>query len=189
MPAKRTINCKHWTDCGLATGGCCAIGKEMPHNKGKPPFSFCAGLRVKGQWINACPKREPIDPRRGAYLTIEQAKAIDPELAKALLARRGRAAWEKIHLLTLENRLTRRSLGFVIASLGCGGCSKHAFAWLKEYPLPDGLDVDQFIWGYEFHKAVNHLTGKTTPELAIARQYWQTFADNARSAAGKIERA
>lgn len=32
------VNCKHWSDCGVPSGGCCAAG----HFGGKPSLGVCA---------------------------------------------------------------------------------------------------------------------------------------------------
>ena len=54
-----SINCKHWSECGIKQGGCCAINLFQ----GAPSLGIC----------RRCDKREPINPAKDAEL-IEEPK-------------------------------------------------------------------------------------------------------------------
>jgi len=78
------MNCKHWTDCGIVGGGCCALGRYG----GAPSFGVCRQCPENtgvADWAEVrIVQREPCGSC-GDKTNVAQVKA-SPSAIEAMLA-------------------------------------------------------------------------------------------------------
>jgi hypothetical protein len=138
-----SVDCPHWSDCGVKGGGCCALGRFG----GRPSRGTC--LICLGLPQDAPPALPATTP---------------PPCHDATF----RELWEEIHD---PARKWEKAFQFSIwLRLPCGDCKKHFTEYVQEHPIPFGDDAACWTWGVRFHDAVNARLGKPIMGLEAARE-------------------
>jgi hypothetical protein len=135
--------CEHWSDCGVKSGGCCALGL----GGGKPSLGGC---KVCPQ--NSHAEEWPIITVRGG-----RPKVVDRSFW-------GPALWAELHARAMayggDAEGERAWLDRFTARVPCGECRQHWLELVTQTP-PDLSDAGAFYrWTVSVHNAVNVRLGK-----------------------------
>lgn len=162
--------CGKWSDCGLPSGGCCALNLFG----GRPGSGTC--------------RRCEHNPARDPSLPTLRARTVDVGERRSTAAGRSEGASRDAITRGLWQELHARAAGLrgeidVLAELAwladwsrripCGECGGHWFAWWDGRPADLATPARHFAWTVAAHNAVNALLGKPRMTLADALQLYR----------------